>query len=38
MHNAGSPYPESGPPRTYDPRYVGRGLRLMRAFALVGWR
>jgi hypothetical protein len=38
MHNAGRPYPEDGPPRTHDPRYVGRGLRLMRAFALVGWR
>ena len=37
MHNAGRPFPEQGPPRTHDPRYVGRGLRLMRAFWLVGW-
>lgn len=38
VHNAGRPYPEQGPPRTHDPRYVHRGLRLMRAFSLVGWR
>jgi len=37
MHNAGSPYPETGGPRTHDPRYVPRGLRMMRGFALIGW-
>lgn len=36
MHNAGSLYPDSGPPRTHDPRYVGRGERYRRAFLLLG--
>lgn len=35
-HNAGSLYPSSGPPRTYHPDYVERGLRSMRAFEELG--
>jgi hypothetical protein len=33
MHNAGSPYPLIGPPRTYDPRYVDNGLAYMKYFS-----
>ena len=32
IHNAGRPYPQKGPPRTHDPRYVDRGLRYMDYF------
>lgn len=32
IHNAGTPYPKTGPPRTHDPRYVERGLRYMEYF------
>jgi hypothetical protein len=37
MHNAGSTYPDSGPPKTHDPRYVPRGLKMMRGFSMIGW-
>jgi hypothetical protein len=32
MHNTGRPYPESGPPKTYDPKYVPNGLMYMKYF------
>lgn len=32
MHNAGSPFPKNGKPRTYDPEYVNRGLKWMAYF------
>ncbi len=31
-HNAGSNYPSFGPPRTYDPQYVNKGLKFMEYF------
>lgn len=32
IHNTGKPYPEVGPPRTYDPKYVSNGLMYMKYF------
>lgn len=32
IHNTGHPYPAVGPPKTYDPSYVNRGLRYMKQF------
>jgi hypothetical protein len=32
IHNTGHPYPTVGPPRTYDPQYVNKGLRYMKKF------
>ena len=32
IHNTGHPYPKVGPPKTYDPSYVNRGLRYMKQF------
>ena len=32
IHNTGRPYPESGPPKTYDPKYVPNGLMYMKYF------
>lgn len=32
LHNTGKPYPPSGPPTTFHPRYVERGLALMKRF------
>lgn len=32
IHNAGKPHPLKGPPKTYDPNYVPRGIELMNAF------
>lgn len=32
IHNTGKPYPASGPPTTFHPSYVERGLALMRRF------
>jgi hypothetical protein len=33
IHNTGRPYPESGPPKTYDPKYVANGLMYMKYFS-----
>lgn len=33
IHNTGRPYPETGPPKTYDPRYVANGLMFMKYFS-----
>ena len=35
IHNTGRPYPESGPPKTYDPKYVPNGLMYMKHFAAL---
>lgn len=32
MHNAGSPFPANGKPRTYNPNYVNEGLKWMQYF------
>jgi hypothetical protein len=32
IHNTGRPYPDSGPPKTYDPKYVPNGLMYMKYF------
>jgi hypothetical protein len=32
IHNTGRPYPDSGPPKTYDPKYVPNGLMYMKHF------
>lgn len=32
IHNTGRPYPDSGPPKTYDPKYVQNGLMYMKYF------
>jgi hypothetical protein len=32
LHNTGQPYPTSGPPKTYHPNYVQRGMALMNQF------
>ena len=32
IHNTGHPYPTFGPSKTYDPKYVPRGLRYMKSF------
>jgi hypothetical protein len=32
IHNTGHPYPATGPPKTYDPRYVSNGLNYMEQF------
>lgn len=33
IHNTGKPYPKSGPPATFHPDYVPRGMAYMRKFA-----
>ena len=33
LHNTGKPYPKEGPPSTYHPDYVERGLRFMEEYA-----
>ncbi len=33
IHNTGRPYPDSGPPKTYDPKYVENGLMYMKYFS-----
>jgi hypothetical protein len=33
IHNTGRPYPETGPPKTYDSKYVPNGLMYMKHFA-----
>ena len=33
MHNAGTPYPTSGLPKTHDPQYVPRGMAMMNQFS-----
>jgi hypothetical protein len=33
IHNTGRPYPDSGPPKTYDPKYVANGLMYMKYFS-----
>jgi hypothetical protein len=33
IHNTGRPYPDSGPPKTYDSKYVPNGLMYMKHFA-----
>jgi len=33
IHNTGRPYPEVGPPKTYDRKYVPNGLMYMKYFA-----
>jgi hypothetical protein len=33
IHNTGRPYPETGPPKTYDSQYVPNGLKYMKHFA-----
>ena len=33
LHNTGRPFPASGRAQTHDPRYVPRGMRLLRAFS-----
>lgn len=33
MHNAGTPFPKSGLPRTHSPQYVPRGLAMMGKFS-----
>jgi hypothetical protein len=33
IHNTGRPYPEVGPPKTYDPKYVPNGMMYMKHFA-----
>jgi hypothetical protein len=33
IHNTGRPYPEVGPPKTYDRKYVPNGLMYMKFFA-----
>jgi hypothetical protein len=32
IHNTGRPYPDSGPPKTYDAKYVPNGLMYMKHF------
>jgi hypothetical protein len=32
IHNTGRPYPDSGPPKTYDSKYVPNGLMYMKHF------
>lgn len=32
LHNAGKPYPDSGPPLTYNPNYVKNGLKHLEVF------
>jgi hypothetical protein len=32
IHNTGRPYPDSGPPKTYDAKYVPNGLMYMKFF------
>lgn len=32
IHNTGRPYPKSGGPKTHDPKYVPRGLAMMKQF------
>jgi hypothetical protein len=32
IHNTGRPYPDSGPPKTYDSKYVPNGLMYMKFF------
>lgn len=32
IHNTGRPYPSSGPPKTYDSKYVPNGLMYMKYF------
>jgi hypothetical protein len=31
LHNTGKPFPKSGPPATFHPDYVQKGMRLMKA-------
>lgn len=33
IHNTGRPYPDAGPPKTYDPKYVQNGLSYMKYFS-----
>lgn len=33
IHNTGKPFPQSGPPTTFHPDYVERGMAYMRKFA-----
>lgn len=33
IHNTGRPYPDAGPPKTYDPKYVENGLMYMKYFS-----
>lgn len=33
LHNTGKMYPDSGPPLTYDPSYVEKGLKYMKYFS-----
>lgn len=33
IHNTGRPYPASGPPKTYDPKYVANGMMYMKYFS-----
>lgn len=33
IHNAGTPYPKSGLPKTHDPQYVPRGVAMMSQFS-----
>jgi len=35
IHNTGRPYPETGPPKTHDPRYVPNGLMYMKHFEKI---
>ena len=35
IHNTGRPYPDSGPPKTYDSKYVPNGLMYMKHFAAL---
>ena len=32
LHNAGKMYPDSGPPKTFDPKYVENGLKYLKEF------
>ena len=37
-HNTGQPYPADGKPKTYDPKYVERGLHFMEVFSQEDYR